>query len=282
VDVLVIALFGAIIIAVTWGYDMRWRVPAPTIGVLDYTDITALAIIVVIYPFVALVEPPAVAAIINGAIIVSAVTDLATPILKVPALRRALIVTSIAVLILLATSHSGPVPGWALTNLLLTAVVVTVAAAWAQLGATTAHLAVLAVFLAAYDIVATALTGFMGQLASKLSSQPIPFIFTLPADHGTAYLGVGDMLILALVPITVRHTHRHHAALAAATVMYGAYLAGLLIAAAHPGETIPLMITLAPAILAINTHTLCSKSRPNAAPTVASAPLNASSPTLTN
>jgi hypothetical protein len=126
------------------------------------------------------------------------------------------------------------------------------------------------------------LTGIMGQLASKLSSQPIAFIFTIPAHHVTAYLGVGDMLILALVPITVRHTYRHRAALAAATVMYGAYQSGLIIAATHPGETIPLMITLAPAILAIYTHIRCSKSRANAAPTVAGAPLNASRPTLTN
>jgi hypothetical protein len=281
-DVLVMTLFGAIIITATWGYDTRWRVPAPTIGVLDYTDITALAIVVVIYPFVDLVEPPAVAAIINGAIIVSAVTDLATPMLKVPALRCAVIVTIIAVLVLLAASRTGPVPGWALNNLLLTAVVVTVAAAWAQLGVTTAHLAVLAVFLAGYDIVSTTLTGFMGQLASNLSSQPIAFIFTLPAHHGTAYLGVGDMLILALVPITVRHTYGHRAALAAATVMYGAYLAGLIIAATHPGEAIPLMITLAPATLAIYAHTRRSKSRPNAATTMAGASLNASRPTLTN
>ena len=254
-DLLVTVVFGAIIITVSWGYDVRWQLPAPKLGVFDYTDVTALAIVVVIYPFVAVVEPPWLAAVINGALMVNAVADLAAPMLKTRGFRAVALVLSVTVVVLVATSHTGPIPGWALTDLLLVAVVVAVAVAWAQLGATLAHLAVLAAFLTIYDITATTLTGFMDALLGALGHQPISFVFTFPAARGTACLGVGDMLILALVPLTAPRRLRPHAALGAALLMYGAYLAGLAISATHPTATIPLMITLGPATLAIYGYT---------------------------
>ncbi|MBP1823002.1 hypothetical protein [Mycobacterium sp. OAE908] len=253
-DVLVIAVFGAIVMAVSCVYDAYWQLPLPGLGVFDYSDVTVLAIVVMLYPFVAVVEPPWLAAVIAGAVIVNAAADLTAPVLKNRALHRFSLVFIVTAIVLLVTSHTGPIPRWALTDLLLVVVVVAVAVAWAQLGATPAHLAALAAFLTVYDIIATTLTGFMTTLMGTLSHQPIGFLFTFPAG-GTACLGVGDVLVLALVPVTVRRRLDPRAALSAAAVMYGAYLAGIAISIFNPACTIPLMITLGPATLTVCGYT---------------------------
>ncbi|HTI77463.1 MAG TPA: hypothetical protein VL634_20860 [Mycobacterium sp.] len=261
-DLLVIGAFGAFVIAVGCAYDARWQLSCSKLGVFDYTDVATLAIVVMVYPLLAVVEPPWLAAVIAGAVIVSSVADLAAPVLKIRAPQAIPLLLSGTAVVLVVTSHTGPIPGWALTDLLLVAVVVNVAVAWAQLGATPTHLAVLATFLTIYDVTATTLTGFMDELLGALGRQPISFMFTIPTAGGMACLGVGDVLILTLVPLTVGRRLGRHAALGAALVMYGAYLAGLAISATHPANTFPLMITLGPATLAIYGYTAVQRMAP--------------------
>jgi len=255
VHLLVIAVFGAIVITVSCVYDARCQLPRPDLGVFDYSDVAALATIVMLYPFAVVVEPPWLAAVVAGAVIVNAAADLAAAMLKTRALRAFSLLFTVTAVVLLATSHTDPIPHWALTDLLLVAVVVAVAVAWAQLGANLAHLAVLAAFLTVYDTIATTLTGFMTTLVGTLDHQPIGFVFTFPAAGGTASLGVGDVLVLALVPVTVRRRLGPCAALSAATLMYGAYLAGLAISTLYPTCTIPLMVTLGPATITVYGYT---------------------------
>ncbi|RIJ76803.1 hypothetical protein D1871_10275 [Nakamurella silvestris] len=248
---LLAAALGLLIVTAPLFYNSRWTLPAPPLGVFDASDIILLAVVVVLYPVLALVESVTVAAVINAVLILAAVGDLLHPSIRRRWIRLAVLAAVGVAVTGIALGHPAGTYGWLLTDLLLLAVVVSVAVAWAQQGATLTHMAFLAGFLVLYDVVATTLTAFMGDLLDHLSTMPLGFVFTLPGADGTAYLGVGDALILALVPVITQQTRGTRRALAAAGAMFLALLGGVAISAAAPGIPIPLMITLGPATICL-------------------------------
>lgn len=240
----------ALVVAGTWRFDGRRRIAVPAIGVFDWSDVWFLMIVVWVFPLLQYAAPLTVGELLTSLLIVAGTADLIRAAVPTrPIMRRAVpAITALTCVVVMVHSFSD-VPRAVIGDLLLIPVVVVASLAWAQTGMQVGHLIAIVMYLTVFDVVATPLSHIMRPLLNRLGEQQPQLIFTVPGAHGVALLGIGDVLVVVVVPLVVRRHYGAASGRVAAALCVLAYVIGMTPAAMRPGVTIPLMLTLGPATL---------------------------------
>ncbi len=235
----------AALIAAAALYLARVRMPRPPVGVYVPADIALVTACVVLAPPLYTGLPVAVVCTVFGLVLCAAVQFTLAPLL--PRALPWLVALAAAAVPVASLGH--PVAVRAGTDVLLAVAVVGVANLWTQSGMRSAHVAALAVLLACYDLVATTLTGVTLRFAGQVLGRPFAPLFQLTGGHAPVAVGLGDLLLLVLFPLTTAKAWGRRPALVAATV--GATVTALTAAGFACGvlrSGFPLMVPLGPLI----------------------------------
>jgi hypothetical protein len=101
--------------------------------------------------------------------------------------------------------------------------------------------------LIVYDFTATSVLPLMGEVMARLGGLPLGPQVGWPAGAGTAFIGLGDLLLAAVFPLVMRRAFGRGAGLAALAVAVAAI--GALFVLPVTG-LFPVMIVLGPLMIA--------------------------------
>ncbi|MEU7023099.1 hypothetical protein ABZ990_20895 [Streptomyces sp. NPDC046203] len=226
----------------------KTRMPRPPVGRYELPDVAVMFAVVVAAPLLYSVLPRAAVATVFGLVLCAALQFTLAPLTG--AGRAWLIaVTAVAagaVLTLLGRSLAVMV----LTDVLLVVAVAGVATMWAQSGMRSVHTAWFAGALACYDLVATGLTSFMDRFAAQVTGLPFAPLLAVTRGEPPVALGLGDLLLLVLFPLTATKAFGRAAGILAAAVglaVSGAV--GVLFAEGVLTGAFPLLTALGPLIV---------------------------------
>ncbi len=204
---LVVAATTVVAATLASGYFRRFQPMRPPIGVMNLRDVVIMLGAIVALPYVYLTLPLWVVAVLFSGAILGALYFVWEPVLE----SRARIWTACLLLLgadlVLALTRGTTDGGFLLVNnLLLVTVVVGVTNLWAQSGMKARDVAVLAVGLAVFDVIATSRLTVMTDLVTRLSGMPLLPVVTWRASGGARGLaiGLGDLLLASLFPLVLR------------------------------------------------------------------------------
>lgn len=234
-----------------WWYFRRFAVTRPPVGVFDKRDVAFMAGAIVVVPFVYLALPLAVVATLLCLVALNLVYLLVRPAVTSTGVATALGLLVVAADTIAAIEYGSEGNRFlALNNVALVLLAIAVANMLAQAGMRASSLALLAGFLALYDVAATAVLPVMRDLFERLGGAPFAPFVAWRTDSGGLGLGLGDLLVLALTPLVFRKAF----GVAAGTVATGASIAiaaaVLAVVELRLLETaFPVLVALGPAIV---------------------------------
>jgi hypothetical protein len=207
-----------------------------------------MSAMVVLAPLGYLSLPRAVVATVFGLVLTAAVQLVLAPMIggRTAFLLSVLLCGATAVSWMLGR----PLPTLVLTDIVLTLAVIGVANLWAQGGLPARHVAVLAGLLAGYDLVATGLTGVMTRFATEVQGLPFAPVFAVTGGRAPVSIGLGDLLMLVMFPLTASRAFGRGAGRVAA--LCGIAVTGgvaLLFWLRVLGTAVPLLTVLGPVIV---------------------------------
>jgi hypothetical protein len=132
---------------------------------------------------------------------------------------------------------------FAVNDALLLLIVVGATNLWVQSGMKARDAALLGVFLACYDFIATARLPLMGDLVTRLSGLPLAPLVAWSSEHTLWGIGLGDLLLASVFPLVMRKAFGRPAGLAALLLALAAI--GTLLALPLQGY-FPVMVVLGP------------------------------------
>jgi len=223
-------------------YFDRFTLPLPPIGVFRGLDVVVLSVMVVLAPLGYLALPKAVVGTAFGAMILTAVHLALAPVVGS---RPATVITAALGAASLVTWAGSLVGATAVSDVELALAVVGVANLWAQGGLRSRHVAAFAAVLAGYDLAATGLSDLTGRLAREVQGLPFAPMFSVSGVS----IGLGDLLMLTLFPLTATRAFGRSSGLAAG--VSGAAVTAALALLTWAGlltSAVPLMTVLGPVI----------------------------------
>jgi hypothetical protein len=132
---------------------------------------------------------------------------------------------------------------FAVNNTILGLMVVGITNLWAQRGMKARDAALLGVFLALYDFIATAQLPLMSDLVARLSGLPLAPLVAWSSEHTIWGIGLGDLLLATVFPLVLRKAFGRPAGLTALVLALAAI--GTLLALPLQG-LFPVMVVLGP------------------------------------
>jgi hypothetical protein len=249
---LVVLAFAVATVVGGWLYCRRVTVDRPPVGVITLTDGLVLVTVLVTMPYVYLALPLAVVTLLLAAAVLAALHLVLQPLLRPPALLWAACLGVIGLdvgLGLVAGVASRPF--LLVNNAVLATVVVGAATLWAQSGMRARDVAVLAVLLPAYDVIATWQLTVMSDVFARLGKLPLVPVLAwgLPDPETALRLGLGDLLLLTVWPLVFRTAFGRRAGLVALGTGLAAVAVVLtLLATGAVVGAIPVMIVIGPLI----------------------------------
>jgi hypothetical protein len=238
---------SAATLALASGYLRRFAVTRPPIGVMNWYDVAFFMAAIVTSPLLYMVLPRWLAAVALIPFAVGIVYFTAEPVLRQVVARAAAAVLLIAVDVTLLRVFGGNSPIYLfVNNLVIVVMIVGAANLWVQSGMGPAHLAILAIFLAAYDIVAVNRLPFL-QIIIQLSGNPAsPFIAWRTPFEGQG-VGLGDLLFLTAFTLAIRKAYGRTAWLSSVVVGLLGLLSSMeLIQLGIIATVVPVMVLLGP------------------------------------
>ncbi|MFE7357246.1 hypothetical protein ACFU8Q_29900 [Streptomyces sp. NPDC057543] len=197
-------------------YFGRVRMPRPPVGRYELPDVAVMYAVVVVAPLLYLVLPRAAVATVFGLVLCAALQFTLSPLTGG---GRAWAVASASVVTTAGLAFAGrPLAVMVLTDVLLAVAVVGVVNMWVQSGMRSAHAAWFAGALACYDLVATGLTSVMDRFADQVMGLPFAPLLAVTRGDPPVALGLGDLLLLVLYPLTAIKAFGRVAGLVAAGV----------------------------------------------------------------
>ncbi|MFE6104013.1 hypothetical protein ACFVQ4_29205 [Streptomyces laurentii] len=197
-----LGLNGCVLVAMAAGaaYFHRVRMPRPPVGRYELPDVAVMYVVVVAAPLLYLVLPRTAVATVFGLVLCAALQFTLAPLTGA---GRAWAIAAAAVAATAVTALLGhPLAVMVLTDVLLVTAVAGVATMWAQSGMRSAHAAWFAGALACYDLVATGLTSVMDRFAAQVMGLPFAPLLAVTRGEPPVALGLGDLLLLVLFPLT--------------------------------------------------------------------------------
>lgn len=202
----------------------------PPIGVFNDFDLGVMIVAIVLVPYLYLALPSWLVVVLLGTGFFSLLFTLGEPVLPIRAVNGGLT-------LLLIGADLGA--AWQLgsqsrlfcfaNNLVLLLAAIGMVNLWTQAGMRARHVAILATALALYDFVFTTRLSLMSDLSRQLAYLPFTPQLAWPVgDRGQALgLGLGDVIMLALVPLVMRKAFGPQAGVAA-VVINGVAITGIV------------------------------------------------------
>ena len=228
-----IAVVGALVIPpLALLYFKRVRLERPSIGAFNGRDVAILGVFIVALPTLYLFLPTPVLIGFLTLTFVSALYIGLRPLLPVPAilgLAAVLITANILVTQRMLGTERGWQIYWALNSILVILAAVGVANLYVQGGMRLRHIAWFALFLGLYDLTFTSIIPLTPQLADTFEGQPLDAAFGFYMAGRQADLGLGDLLLYALVMVGAYKAYGRRGALTVLPLIgiFGALLPGL-------------------------------------------------------
>jgi hypothetical protein len=242
-----VVLVGAALCGVGgWLYFARYDMPRPPIGVSNLGDVAFAFVAIILVPILYVVLPLWLVTALFILASSSIVYFLFEPMLPRP------LVWVITIMLVGADLAAGYVLGvnhplyLAINNIVIVLTVVSIANAWASSGMYARDAAVLGVALIFYDFIATAQLSLMGDLFTRLSTLPLAPILAWGNGETYAAIGLGDLMMLAVFPLTMWKGFGKRAGLIALGVGFTAIV---LLFVLPIGGIFPVMVVLGPLIL---------------------------------
>jgi hypothetical protein len=234
-------------------YFRRYTLTRPPIGVLNRRDLGIMIIGIVLVPYLYLALPAWLAVVLLGTGFFSLLSTVAEPILPTRA-RNSVLALLLVGADLGAAWQFGPQSPffYATNNLVLLTALIGIVNLWTQAGMRARHVAILAAALTLYDFIFTARLSLMTDLIDQLARLPFaPRIAWPLGDSGQALgIGLGDAIMLALVPLVMRKAFGYHAGVAASAINALAITGVLLLPVFAPAAIFPVMVVLGPLAVA--------------------------------
>ncbi len=234
-----------------WAYFRRFHPPRPPIGVFNRVDVAVMLAGLVAVPYLYLVLPAWVAAILLAVGMLSILTLALQPILPRRATRWVVVAALLGADIVLAvTAGAASSSFMAANNAVLLTVVVGTAAFWAQSGMRATDLALLIAGVTVYDVFATTQVSVMEDIFQRLSTVPFVPLVSWGEPGRVLSVGLGDLLVAAVFPLVMRKAFGRAAGLAGlvtGVAVMVAMLSFLYLTRAH--TLIPAMLVLGPLML---------------------------------
>jgi hypothetical protein len=231
----------------SWAYFRRYQVSRPPIGVFNLTDIALMVLLIILAPLLYLALPLWLAATLLLLVTLSILYFAWEPVLRA---RWAIWLAALTLLavdsgaaFLFGTNQNA---FFAVNNIILLLIVVGATNLWAQSGMKARDAALLGVFLALYDFIATSRLPLMGELVARLAGLPLAPLVAWSSEHTLWGIGLGDLLLASVFPLVMRKTFGRPAGLVALLLALAAI--GTLLALPLQG-LFPVMVVLGPLLV---------------------------------
>ncbi|MEU4407511.1 hypothetical protein AB0F88_23550 [Streptosporangium sp. NPDC023963] len=243
-EIVVIVLIPAAAILLGVLYFLRVRMERPPVGVYTLGDVMIMMTAVLVIPVVYLALPSSAVATVLGLMTVFAIQITLAPLLPG---RVALLVAFGAAALDLVLFLSGSSAATAWNNVLLLILVIGVCNLYVQSGIKARDVAVFALLLAGYDLVATTMLPTMGDFLRKVIDLPFAPVFAWWGGPQPMVIGLGDVLMFVLWTLVAFKAFGREAGWTATGVSLA--LAATLVLAMRTGlltEPFPLMVPAGP------------------------------------
>jgi len=228
----------------SWAYYRHYQVSRPPIGVFNLMDIVLMMVFIILVPLLYLILPIWLAAVLLLLIALSILYFMWEPVLHarwaIWLAALGLLAIDSAAAFLFGTSQNA---FFAINNLVLLLIVVGATNLWAQSGMKARDAALLGVFLALYDFIATSRLPLMGDLVTRLAGLPLAPLVAWSSEHTLWGIGLGDLLLAAVFPLVMHKAFGRPAGLVALLLAFAAI--GTLLALPLQGF-FPAMVILGP------------------------------------
>lgn len=231
-----------------WAYFRSYRLARPSIGVINLEDVAFMVVVIVLVPYLYLALPLWVVATVFALAMLSILYIVCEPVIRSPwaiwAVALVFLATDVG-----ANLHFGPnsTAFFLVNNAMLVLAVAGVANLWAQSGMKARDVALLGAGLALYDFIATSLLPLMTDLIGRLASIPFAPVITWGVEPYRVLVGLGDLLLAAVFPLTMVKGFGRGAGIAAISINLGSIAATMAyLQLANVRTMVPLMIVLGP------------------------------------
>lgn len=249
IGVLVVTLALVATIGGTVAYFHRYTMDRPPVGRYNLRDIAFMMAVVIALPPLYLRLPTWVVAALLMIVFVTILQFALAPLLR-GRLPLALALLIVGVDVLLATVDEPGAGRWAFVvwnNLVIAAGVIGVCNLYVQNGMRGRDVALFAVALAGYDLVATAFLPLMLEFFTRLRAMPLAPILSWGEGSTVASLGLGDVLMMALWTLAALKAFGPPASVLAALVSVAASTVVFVLGSAGIITSIvPAMVILGP------------------------------------
>ena len=229
-----------------WLYFERARMPRPPIGVFDLSDVFIIFALIIIIPILYLILSNwLVMALLTLAefSLIYFVFEPLMPRVWVWLLTILLIGADVAAGFALGTTAPAYL---AVNDLVIILSAISIANTWAQGGMKARDAAILGSLLIGYDFVTTVHFSLMNDLLLRLSALPLTPLFAWGEGSKYAAIGLGDLIMMTVVPLTMRRTF----GIRAGQLALGIDLTVVIVLIVSPVKGIfPVLVALGPVIL---------------------------------
>jgi hypothetical protein len=247
--VAIVLLGSAAAVLGGWSYFRRYRVTRPPIGVIDRGDVAFIVGGIILVPYLYLWLPEWIVLALLSLGSLGILYFLVEPVVSNGLVRWLVAAGLVAADVALAFSAGvGSNAYFAVNDLVLLLTVVGVTNLWAQSGMRAADAALLGAFLAAYDLLATALSTLTDEMIERLTDLPFLPVFAWAwGDDEWLGIGLGDLLFATVFPLVMRKAYGKRAGLVAVAIALGTIVAIFTVGIAGLLEgTFPVMTVLGP------------------------------------
>lgn len=249
---LIVAAHVVALAALALLYLRRVRMDRPPIGVFNRRDIFVITMVVIAIPPVYLRLPDFLIAAVFCLVALILLQVITSPLLGS---RWSWLFAAVAVAVNIALALRGGGEDrdpwfFAVNNVMIVLLALGVANLWVQAGLRARYVALFALLLTGYDIIATAYLPVMVEFFFRVVQLPFAPAVAWGDGPGMVGVGVGDLLVIALWITVVEKAYGGRAALVAGTA--GVLAVGGLLAAFWVGwlvDPVPAMVTLGPVVV---------------------------------
>jgi hypothetical protein len=233
-------------------YFRRYEMSRPPLSVVTLGDVAIMMGAVIIVPYLYLILP---LSIVVGIFVLGVFSILYA--MWEPVLHSRWAIWATALILLVADVFAHRYTGSAgtayllINDIVLVLTIVGIANLWAQGGMTARDVAMLALFLAGYDLIATSLLPLTNAMFDHLAGIPLTPVVAWGVGSQRLEIGLGDLLLATVFPLVMRKAFGSVAGFAAMAIELGAMavmMIALSVASIH--ATLPLMTVLGPLLAA--------------------------------
>jgi hypothetical protein len=231
-----------------WVYFRNYQLARPSIGVLNLGDVAFMMGVIILIPYLYLALPLWLVAAIFALAMLSILYFSAEPILRVSWTNWVVALLFLGADVGTNLHFGASSPAFFLVNnAVLILAVVGVTNLWAQSGMKARDAAVLGGALALYDLIATSLLPLMTDLITRLAGIPFAPLVSWGVGPDRFVIGLGDLLLATVFPLTMRKAFGRVAGIAAiATNLFAIASTMAFLQLASVKVAVPLMTGLGP------------------------------------